>query len=421
MNVFNKITSLGYILKECPLVLDFDKVCRVCLSRCNLHPIFKYCDELFQHPQDLSFVMHCLGNDVKEDDGLPDKICEKCINILRMILHFRKLIGDSNNRLKYALRKQNEKNTPTGESKSLDEGIPCLVSELKREVDKLECNEIETECDDFLAGETDEPEVKELCEVNDKSNNGEVRGEDKLETDVNIQNGIINSNQIHKLRCKVCNLDFNSEKIKLMHERKCSWTRQKGRSSQQDEQCHVSPLDEELRRIYGCTVCKKAFGGRSALKRHQVSHTKDQIDTLCTICGKGFASIYYLNSHMMTHKERSLTCDQCKYRTNNPNSLTLHKRTHSGERPYACEWCLYHSVNMSNLRKHQLTHTGVKNFVCSDCGKKYTCKRSLADHISSVHYKLRPYQCQVCENTYARRHTLRKHVVKVHLPKKKKR
>lgn len=423
MNVFYKIASLGYILEECPLVPDFHKVCRVCLSRCSLHPIFKYCDELIQHPQDLSFLIQCLGNDVKEDDGLPDKVCEKCINILKMILHIRNLSEDSDNRLKYALEKENQTNTLAGENKSVDKGIPCLVSEFKCEVDKLESEEIETDCDDFLADETDKPEVIELCEVKGESNNGEVRcrdKQDKIEIDADIQNGISNSNDILKLRCKVCNLDFNTEKTKLLHERKCCWTRLEGSSSQQDELYYVSPLDEEMRRIYGCTVCRKAFDGRFALKRHQVSHMKDQRETLCSICGKGFASLYYLNSHMISHRERSLACDQCKYRTNNPQSLTLHKRTHSGERPYVCEWCLYQSVNMSNLRKHQLIHTGAKNFVCSDCGKKYVSKRSLVDHISSIHHQLRPYQCQECENTYTRRAILRKHVVRVHLLKKKK-
>lgn len=419
MNVFYEIQSLGYILEECPLVPDFHKVCRICLSRCNLHPIFKYSDELIQHPRDLSFAMQCLGNAVKEDDGLPDKVCQKCINILKTILHIRNLSEDSDNRLKYALEeKNNNKKTLEGENGSLDKGILRLARELKCKVDKLECDEIETDCEDFLADETENPELKELCDMNDKSSNGEVRCSDKedyLEIDADMQNVIADIKD--KLRCKVCNLDFNSEKTKLLHEIKCC-TKLEDSSSQQDELYYVSPLDEDMHRIYGCTICRKAFDWRSVLKRHQISHMKDQRDTLCTICGKGFASIYYLNSHMMSHRERSLTCDQCKYCTNNPHSLTLHKRTHSGERPYSCEWCLYQSTNMSNLRKHQLAHTGEKNFVCSDCGKKYICKRSLMDHISSVHHQLRPYQCQECENTYTTRNILRKHMLRAHFLKK---
>ena len=46
-------------------------------------------------------------------------------------------------------------------------------------------------------------------------------------------------------------------------------------------------------------------------------------------------------------------CTICSYRCSRKGHLTVHLRTHTGEKPYACCKCAYRAADKSNLKKHQ--------------------------------------------------------------------
>lgn len=65
------------------------------------------------------------------------------------------------------------------------------------------------------------------------------------------------------------------------------------------------------------------------------------------------------------------------------SSLTIHKRTHNGDKPFVCSYCGKGFVEASNLTKHVRTHTGERPFACNHpgCGRAFSRPDQLKRHM----------------------------------------
>ena len=76
--------------------------------------------------------------------------------------------------------------------------------------------------------------------------------------------------------------------------------------------------------------------------------------------------------------ERNDTCG-CGKLFRNISNLTVHRRSHTGEKPYKCEVCPYSCAQSSRLTRHMKTHCTMLNtfMKCPLCDKNFAIQNTL--------------------------------------------
>ncbi|MCP3668648.1 MAG: C2H2-type zinc finger protein, partial [Gammaproteobacteria bacterium] len=82
-------------------------------------------------------------------------------------------------------------------------------------------------------------------------------------------------------------------------------------------------------------------------------------------------------------KGRNDTCEYCGKVFKNCSNLTVHRRSHTGEKPYKCELCPYSCAQSSKLTRHMKTHgrTGKETMKCRLCDMPFSIASTLEKHM----------------------------------------
>ncbi|XP_025224411.1 zinc finger and SCAN domain-containing protein 5B isoform X2 [Theropithecus gelada] len=131
---------------------------------------------------------------------------------------------------------------------------------------------------------------------------------------------------------------------------------------------------------------------------------------VCDVCNKSFKYFSQLSIHRRSHTgERPFQCDLCWKRFLQPSDLRVHQRVHTGERPYSCDVCQKRFAHESTLQGHKRIHTGEKPFKCKYCSKVFSHKGNLNVH-QRTHSGEKPYECPKCQKSFRQLGTFKRHL-----------
>lgn len=87
--------------------------------------------------------------------------------------------------------------------------------------------------------------------------------------------------------------------------------------------------------------------------------------------------------HLKKESRRNDTCEYCGKVFKNCSNLTVHRRSHTGEKPYKCELCSYACAQSSKLTRHMKTHgrMGKDVYKCRFCEMPFSVPSTLEKHM----------------------------------------
>ena len=199
-----------------------------------------------------------------------------------------------------------------------------------------------------------------------------------------------------------------------------------------------------LERPLVCLYCDKRFKNDSSRKRHQRTHTKDEMLTsileislsgaksnqqvtptlemthCCSSCSMYFKDSYRLKRHQKTHSKDQLLTSLLDISLTGAQNLKIPERANVAEKSHCCSYCKKSFKYPYKLKRHQNIHekdnsiTVEKSLNCSSCNKTFKYPYKLKRH-QNIHEKdnritvEKSLNCSSCYKSFRGSYYLKRH------------
>ena len=173
----------------------------------------------------------------------------------------------------------------------------------------------------------------------------------------------------------------------------------------------------EKKKVIECKTCSEQFLTRYSKILHELQHKKSTL-LCCKTCKKTFQYPNQMRQHVKTQGCK-FACSFCGKKYTSKRILKDHMNAHAGNF-FKCRICHKTFSSFEYLKEnHMPLHSEQKNYICDLCGKTFKSKATLQYHISKhMQVKLpisfRQYFCQTrfLKHTSSNRNTTNKKLVR---------
>ncbi|XP_063374070.1 zinc finger protein 497-like [Cydia amplana] len=336
-------------MEDSYIIANFHTLCRLCLNKSSLMvSIFGAAPDDETNSALTSKIAEFAELQMDPNDGLPGRICYKCLFKVDKCSKFRLQCIQNETRLRQITNRVNEQDNSNSSEMS---NFYTTTQDINKQ-DYIVEDSVVMVVDPSLDYDSSE-----------ESDNADQPDADATERN-NTPDGDHMPESFFKnvAMCQYCDQAFISQD-------KCK---------EHEVTCHDPNLP------FKCIECSLVFPERN----QYVQHIKQVHGT-----------------------DKPYHCPECDKSFGRRSDLRKHSIVHTGIRPFQCQYCLKSFSRNTNLSKHLRIHAGTKPHVCPLCPRSFVCRNDLQRHVL-VHSGMKPYACRKCPLTFGRRDKLIKHEVR---------
>ncbi|XP_317516.5 zinc finger protein 271 [Anopheles gambiae] len=335
------------------------EICRVCMEEVkHVWPLFEHCAKIPLELTPATLISECAGIAIDPNDGLPDLVCDSCLEAMVIAYSIRQKCISSDRKLRKILLRSNACSVP--QEVKQQEHLTDETVESDRETESCEANAVS----ESLANEK---ESSGADEDSTSENAIEIVLKEELAPAYFDEEYLIEATYTEQPE------DGDGAEQQIAED------------ESNDEKLELADLEQYpqhgVEKLFTCEICEKRFATKGNMKAHALLHSNHKPFS-CELCGATFAKKHNYNMHTMRHAgNRTHPCPVCEKSFVCAVNLKNHMRIHSSVKPFQCDYCSREFCHRTDKARHEVSHTGEYPYGCEKCQRKFSRNTSLTKHL----------------------------------------